>query len=655
MDRHVDANGADPAALPAYLQTIFLDQLDGDEDDVRSWLSSSSRPSLDEIKKLPSRRHQYGCLLLARHRLTQRLAEIDGPSPELILQRAAVYEALGYHELALADAYVSYTLCEVAFEGPDISDLEPVGLDGEHWPADLDDDSPVAASDIASAHQYRSLILLCRSALILGCQHQAKVWIDVLLELNNPSQGSHNDHGVLSDAVVNDFCDFFTIYGEDGSFRQSVSDLRRNHPMTLFGRSQRHVYPWNEHEPDRMSKAALAEINGRLHESAPDLEVEISVLPNLTSSVAKGAAATNGGGADVSASSSPAEGCSQLGLYAKRDLPPGATILEERSVLTAIRPHGEALCDACAADMEAIPHDERRYCGGCNLPFCSEACHSAASQAYHRANLGSGEDKNDETDDDDDYPPAATPFCPGSNGNEDIHTLGRAESSSTPEWDLYFLLLSRTMQMAETQETNPLDLFEIKYLWGGFSPTPSVGSLPRLSGPKTLPYSVRHHVELPLQWFEVLMHSRPECRPYSAHWLQNYDWWVVQTLFAKFRGVADAQQSTWTGKPEVAAVHPLWCLANHSCNPNVTWNPSGVRNLTVVTERVWQRPVDEEKSTTSTAPTAWTGIKAGDEIWNHYTDVQEKDVGERRARLQGVLGGDCRCERCVWEASQQDR
>jgi hypothetical protein len=289
--------------------------------------------------------------------------------------------------------------------------------------------------------------------------------------------------------------------------------------------------------------------------------------------------------------------------------------------------------------MEAINRDDRRYCAGCDIPFCSEECQSAAKESYHRPN-----EEDHETDEG--YPPSETPFCPGTSGNEDIHNLGRAESSTTPEWDLYFLLLSRTMQMSETQKAHPLDLFDIKYLWGDFSPTPDVVELPTASGEKTLPYSVRHHVELPLQWFEILMHSRDGCTPYSATWLKKYDWWIIQTLFAKFRGVANAQQSTWNGSAELASIHPLWCLANHSCNPNVTWKPSGVRNLTVVQERVWERP---DKPSIF----AWEGIRAGEEIWNHYHDVKEKDYRKRRAQLEAVLGGDCRCERCSFESRRR--
>lgn len=240
--------------------------------------------------------------------------------------------------------------------------------------------------------------------------------------------------------------------------RLTLSKFDRRHAtlsLPLFGWSQRQIYPWNEQEPDRMGREALREINDKLATAAPDLEARLSTLPALTPAVET---------TDVN------EEWTQLGLYAKKDLGPGSTILEERSMLTAIRPHGEALCDACAADMESIPATDRRYCEGCNIPFCSEECHSTATARYHIPN-----EQDEETDEG--YPPAASPFCPGTVGNDDLHNLGRAESSTTPEWDLYFLLLSRTLQMAETEQTQPLDLFEVKYLWGDFTSTPDVNDL----------------------------------------------------------------------------------------------------------------------------------------------------------------------------------
>ena len=627
------------STLPAYLQKI-LSQL---PEDHTAALTAPNGPSLPEVHKLLDRRRKFAYLLLARHRLTRRLAECPGPCPKLILQRAEVYEALGYSELALADAYVSYTLCLVALDGPEISDLVPVDPNGEVWPQYEDTQSETNVNSTALKHKYRSLIILCRSAIILGAQTQAKLWISEIIDTKRALRSLEGREAVDPakdpDDAASDFKVYSTFYEDGPNFHKCVQSLnRQNSRPTPFGLSQRQVYPWNDREPDRMSKEALQEINEKLRETAPNLEVEISELPTLTASLDTlfhrrtlgESSRTNRAYATCS---------SQLGLFAKKRLLPGETILTERSVLTGIRPHGEALCDACAANMEEVNWDERRYCEGCNIPFCSDACQSAAKERYHRPNPD-----GEETDAG--YPPAKTPFCAGASGIDDIHNLGRAESSTTPEWDLYFLLFSRTMQMSETQKVHPLDLFDIKYLWGNFSETPDVLDLPLKSGEKSLPYSVRHHVELPLQWFEILMHSRDRCTPYSATWLEKYDWWIIQTLFAKFRGVADAQQSTWTGKPEVAAVHPLWCLANHSCNPNVTWKPSGVRNFTVVQERVWERP-------DRPSVFAWEGIRAGEEIWNHYTDVREKNRNERHERLEGVLGGDCKCERCSFEGRRR--
>lgn len=632
-------NGAAPndlASLPSYLQDV-LSQL---PDDHTAALSSPTGLSIADIFQHTDRRRRFAYLLLTRHRLTQRLAECSGPSPQLILDRAEVYEALGYSELALADAYVSYTLCLVALDGDDVSDLVPVDPDGEPWPSPEDEGNDEQVTIVALKHKYLSLLLLCRSAIILRAETQARLWIDEILALKKDLREQKGDEAADRakdiEEVIGDFRDYSMIYEDEAELRKRVRTLRdADHKPTLFGWCQRQIYPWNEHEPDRMAKDALREINDKLREVAPDLEVEISTLPTLSLSLENGTQRLSISESEPSASTL-AGSSSQLGLYAKKKLKPGATILRERSVLTGIRPHGEALCDGCAADLEDVHQENRRYCPGCKIPFCSEECQSAARERYHVPN-----EEDYETDEG--YPPAEAPFCPGTAGNEDIHNLGRAESSTTPEWDLYFLLLSRTMQMSVTQNVNPLDLFDTKYLWGDFSPTPSVTDLSIKSGPKTLPYSVRHHVELPLQWFEILMHSRDRCTPYSAAWLKKYDWWIIQTLFAKFRGVADAQQSTWTGKPEVAAVHPLWCLANHSCNPNVTWKPSGVRNLTVVKDKIWEKPGES-----SIKP--WAGIRAGEEIWNHYTDVQEKDYRERQGRLQAVLGGDCRCERCTWES-----
>jgi hypothetical protein len=619
---------------------------------------------LTDISRLTSRDSQCEHLIVLRQDLTTRLGHCAGPCPDLILQRARVYQALGYADLALADAYVSYTLCLVALEGADVSDLEPYYEDGRSWPDDMqdqaqsedadeesEDEVDIPASLVATTMKYHSLIVLCRSALLLGVNFQAKTWFDESIEARSAlarlatEKPTYADHDVENqnhevENICRELCDYYTVYKKPLEFSRVLSELEQVQldTSTHFGLARREIYPWNKHEPDRMSKESLDEINSKLKDLAPNLEARVSILPALSILTL-----TDEQQELVADGERPAhETSKQLGLFAKTNLPPSTKVLEDHSVLTAIRPHGEALCDACATDMEAVPADNRRYCPGCNIPFCSQTCHDLAVKQYHHPNT-------DDEENEEGYPPALTPFCPGQTGNDDIHTLGRAESSTTPEWDLYLILLSRAIQMSETQSLHPLDLFETKFLWGDFQPVPLPTTISISPPPLTLPFSVRHNVELPLQLFETLLHSLPDtCHPYSRTWLEKYDWWVIQTLYAKFRGVADAQQSTWTGKPEAAGVHPLWCLANHSCAPNVSWKGEGPRSLVVVEKPVWRKNGDEEEE-------EWKGISAGEEVWNHYTDIEERDVEIRRGRLQEVLGGTCRCERCEYESSQASK
>lgn len=464
--------------------------------------------------------------------------------------------------------------------------------------------------------------VLRRGLADLGCKEAAKGrWQDV-----GVGDGDDGDDGGDAEA-------------DEGWCLFRPEEMQSRDDSFHFGLSRREVYPWNTFEGDRMSGEALRDINDRLGvASEGQLEVRKTVLPDVSagSSASLEELAGRTAALDLKNGERPARENAQLGLFTTHDLPPDAVLLHERSALTAIRPHGESLCDACAGDLSDVPVVDRQQCPGCGIPFCSAACLDVATRTYHVPNL-----TDEETDEG--YPPAATPFCPGSAAEADIANLGRAESSITPEWDLYFLLVTRALQMAETLDRHPLELWECQYLWGSFEETAlSDGALDGEGGAavvlkRTLPYSLWHHVELPLQWFEQLLLSRESSSPYARRWVERYDWWVIQTLYAKFRGVADARLSSWTGEPETAGVFPLWCLANHSCEPGVTWEGGGVRTLRVRSERVDGAEDGGE----------WAGLKAGEEVWNHYTDVREDDYMVRRDRLRELLGGDCQCTRCL--------
>ena len=211
--------------------------------------------------------------------------------------------------------------------------------------------------------------------------------------------------------------------------------------------------------------------------------------------------------------------------------------------------------------------------------------------------------------------------------------------------------------MAEIRECHPLWLKEVRYIWGDFHSVPVAQQFEPPSGhwaddassdawhagfPRTLPWSFEYNVRMPLQMMEKL-----DIDPFDE---AKYDLWVFNTLYAKFRGTASARLSGSGGSaakgPEVCAVHPMWCMANHSCDPNVSWEWGGEIKFWAREERAAWLGKDGAKIVKNGA-----GIKKDEEVLNHYTEP-ELPVKDRREWARGALGGDCMCERCVWEAEQ---
>ena len=325
------------------------------------------------------------------------------------------------------------------------------------------------------------------------------------------------------------------------------------------GLVRRELYPWNVYEPDRHEESKLAILNDQLATAAPKCVVKAVELPRLS-----------GPGTNL-----------QLGLYANADIEPGETLLREYSLLTVNNRLNDPLCDACSKEESEIS------CPDCDTVFCSTTCRDLA-EAYHPALCG-----------------------------KDVDSIGRETDAKEAADALYLLLVGRAMAFSETQEMHPLELKEIRFLWGDFG--------------ETLPFSFAYNVLLPLHILEKM-----ELDVFAT--IGRCDFWILNTLYAKFRGVASGRVDR-TGKPEVCAVHPFWCLANHSCAPNVKWEWGG-------DIRLWAR--EGEDVVKWGGESGRSGIKKGEEILNHYCDV-DLDVKARREWASGALGGDCMCERCVWE------
>lgn len=349
---------------------------------------------------------------------------------------------------------------------------------------------------------------------------------------------------------------------------------------------RRELYAWNTHEPNRFSDESLEELNDQLSNVAPKLEIRATELPAL--------------GGDPTAGPL----VKQLGLFAKERLQPRDMILNEKSLLTASAIMRGSFCDACGVDIAKFDTNEAVSCPDCvDIVFCSEDCLHQAQESYHPA------------------------LC--DNDVENVATdAPRAEATDA----LYSLLLLRTFAMAETQEIHPLDLKEVKFIWGDYNfKRLDIQGLENI--PKTLPWSFKYSVLTPLHMLEKMNINIFEAST-------KYDFWVFNTLYAKYRGTASGRIAD-DGKTEVSAVHPLWCLANHSCDPIVKWDWQGSIKFWVRDERVRWDGKEVARS---------PGIDKDEEIFSHYCDI-DLAVKDRRAWAKGALGGDCQCERCIWEAS----
>ncbi|KUJ20979.1 uncharacterized protein LY89DRAFT_421529 [Mollisia scopiformis] len=547
-------------------------------------------------------------LLDKRHSVTESLFRLPY---DLIahLERAAVHSELGYPDLAASDSYRALLLCdecanagfeyhEQALETlqirsrdgvPDVlhrpgtilnhddltGGVEALNID----PAADEQQRLLQIAHLASIRCYRSLAI---SLLLCGCLKSA-------FEFCTRGLAAAPDDEELLQAKE--------YIEKMARGRLKVDNIVEINDLPDQGLVRREIYPWNDHEPNRFSPDTLNFLNGQLRDVAPKCEVRVTELPTLLESASLtddyGIIPTN----------------KQLGLFAKEDIAPGETVLFEHSLLAANNRLKETLCDACSTELPPLGDNSPVVgCPECDdIMFCNEECLSRAQEEYHPA------------------------VC-----DKEIETVAKDVDPREKTSALYLHLLARALAMSVTQEVHPLELKEVKYIWGDFLPSRANAVPHSLNAPPppiwTLPFSFQYNIAGPLHVLEKM-----DIDIYAT--LADYDLWVLNTLYSKFRGTASARVNSRTGHPEVAAVHPLWCLANHDCDPNTQWEWGGRMKLWCREKRIGGRP---------------GGIKAGEEVLNHYCDIELK-VYDRREWAKGSLGGWCMCDRCRTEAAAEAR
>ncbi|CAN9312917.1 unnamed protein product [Alternaria alternata] len=544
-----------------------------------------------------------------REKLTEDLVALQDTTVEepysivCRLRLAKAYRTLGYPDLAVGDAYKALILVDEVVEEGEYHEealqaawtdvvserMADLDLDDETKTAPFRKDDVLAWAQARWSKSAHDILIGC--LLDCGCLRSASEYI-FRARKAFPKELIFEDH---EKTLWKHLRSHFEREGE------SAEDVDvEEYPDKGFVRRER--YPWNHHEPDRFSKECLDFLNEELADIAPRLEVRASELPILnTTLISNGTTPEN-------------RYTKQLGLFAKDDITPGSTVLEEKSLLTAISRLHESYCDACVIPL-SNGDDTVISCEECDeVFFCSEECHDLAQDHYHPALCGVSVDQ------------------------------GKVPAREAADY-LYYLLLVRALALSETQDVHPLELKEVRYIWGDYhgqdldvawQAASSGGSSDAFTGlPQTLPFSFRSNVLMPLHVLEKM-----DINIFTQS--QRYDTWIFNTLYAKFRGTASARQGL-DGRPEISAVHPMWCLANHSCDPNVAWEWRG-------SMRFWTR--EELVDWKGRDPSIGPSLKKDEEVFGHYCDVR-LSVKDRREWASGALGGDCMCARCVWEEAEE--
>jgi hypothetical protein len=190
------------------------------------------------------------------------------------------------------------------------------------------------------------------------------------------------------------------------------------------------------------------------------------------------------------------------------------------------------------------------------------------------------------------------------------------KATSTTDFSLDALLLMRVLALSlKESASHPLKSKLLVRL------TPAYN----FKSPNLIIFNFADHIVTPLSILHTL----------SINIFTNaqYDTWVLHTIKCRLQNNKHGQTlEDWPG----TSISGLYSMLNHSCAPNVDWRH------------------DRGSSEVTMFATRDCGV--GEELCISYIGAEgnEMGVGERRRRLMGWFGMDCRCVKCVEEAAVQE-
>lgn len=624
--------------------------------------------------------------------------------PIAYLNRGALHVELGYHDLSASDAYRAMLTVDRVREwvGEVAEGYEFMGQE-EKAGSDVDTDKglfgglglrgvllpglqEIVKQDGQNTSEWEteslelvvdeldrlSLYLVIRSLIYARCLRPAWTYL-----VTAASKFPRNRNG----------WDFLTrlLYEKRATGSSTIPIDPQTLPIRGF--SRREVYPWNSYEPDRFSAPTLAHINATMRECSvsnddgggPWCEVRCVELPRLHPD-----------------GTTPDKMVKQLGVFALRDIPasiPGISssippphpyLIEPTTLLAYTTTGGlqsatEQRCQMCTRPIPEGGPDQTHL--GCDLCeendiwplFCNVTCRDRAMQLYHPAICGI------------DW--------------QWLHREANMNIAAESEGELaynddaiYALLLQRAWALALTQGKHPLELPEVWYLYGAGKRRQKY---PELDGPievegnlgkcpenqngddaedDLVPFDFHQVVIVPnlildslgieiLPFPRVSLHcsdsSAPTLSRSPSLALTHFDTPTSTiTLLNKFKGVASLTRHTDTRcyppiETVISAVHPLYSLVNHECDPNIYWEVSDEGHMCL---RALSADLKSWRNTGGEGEVRWRGewdegVRRGEQLIDSYVNPG-LEVRERRKRIWGVLGGPCVCQRCQREAGR---